>query len=102
MHRAGQELGQVVKDECRLVGDDGLGFVLSVSAPERKPDELVMFLGRKMRKAVEAVIDPLEVSARDVVIEVRIVVTSFLSLLCSEIAPLLQGPGEEDSGSFFT
>ena len=70
-----QELRQLVEDQGRLVGDDRLGLVGAVAAPEREPDQVVVLGHRHVGEPVEPVLDPLERAGRDVVFEVRVVVT---------------------------
>ena len=98
VNAVGEEFGQVVEDEGRLVRDDGLGLVLLVSTPERKSDEVVVFGRRDRRQAVEAVFDPLEVPSRLVVVEVLVAVTCFYGLLCGEIATMVVGDCREQTG----
>ena len=95
-----QELRQLVEDQGRLVGDDRLGLVRAVPAPEREPDEVVVLGQRHVGEPVEPVLDPLELPGRDVVVEVRVVVTRCLRLLCGEIAALLLGRDSERPRGF--
>ena len=66
-----EELRQIVEDQGRLVRHDGLRFVGPVSAPERKPDEILVLRRRHVGEPVEPVLDPLERPGREVVFEVR-------------------------------
>jgi hypothetical protein len=91
----GEEFREVMEHQGRLVGHHGLGLVLAVSAPEGKPNEVVMLARGEASEPVEPVFHALEVACGNVIVEVGIVVTSLFCLLCGEIAGLLQGFGEE-------
>ena len=60
MNLARQELREFVEDQGRLVGDDRLGLVRAVPAPEREPDEVVVLRHRHVGEPIEPVLDPLE------------------------------------------
>ena len=83
-----EEFRQIVEDQGRLMGDDGLGFIRAVPAPEREPDQILIFGHGDVVEPIESVLDPFECSGRDVVIEVRIIVTREFRLLCRKIAAL--------------
>ena len=44
MDAVGEEFGQVVKHQRGFVGDNRLGEVLLIAAPECKADQIVMFI----------------------------------------------------------
>jgi hypothetical protein len=59
-----------------------------------------MLARREAGEPVKPVLHPLEVPRGNVIVEVGIVVTGLSGLLGGEIAPLLQGFGEETARCF--
>jgi hypothetical protein len=56
---------QIVENQGRLVGDDGLGLIYEVSAPEREPDRILVFRNGKVAEPVESELDPRDVGNRN-------------------------------------
>ena len=83
-----KQFREIVEYECGLMGNDCLGHLVPVSAPQCQTDEIIMFVQRNDGKAVKAMIDSLKISGSKMIFEVRVVITNFLSLLRREVSPL--------------
>lgn len=75
-------------------------FVVLISAPRRQSNKFIMFIARHAYEALEAMAVSFEIVDRDVVVDMRIVMTGLLCLFCGEIAALLVDQRRQRTGSF--
>ena len=88
MDAIGQHVAQLMKQQGAFVGNDGLLLIRTIPAPQRQPDEIVVFGGWNRRQTIQSVAGAIKIASVKVVDKVRVTVPSLGSLLGGKITAL--------------